>query len=70
MTADRALAHNVRTAFVLQFAGFAASYALNVLLAQALGSQNFGEFSFVRNWIILIGTLGTLGTFGGALRFI
>jgi|GEM_PF-4971504 len=64
------VAKNIGTAFAVQIVGYAVNFALNLLLARWLGAQQFGEFIFIKNWITILGIVGTLGLFGAATKFV
>lgn len=66
----RSLSFNISLVFVIQLIGYPITYLLNILLARWLGPHGFGEYIFIKNWVILLGTLGTVGIFGSALKFV
>ena len=64
------LAQSVGIAFAIQVVGYSVNFVLNVLLARWLGAQQYGEFIFIKNWVTILGIIGTLGFFGAAMKYI
>ena len=46
------------------------AFALNILLARLLGSQNYGDYVLALSWVSIMVIVGALGMEGTALRFV
>lgn len=65
-----AFARGVSLTFVIQIAGVFLAYSLNVLLARWMGAAEYGIFTYVFSWAMLLSTPAGLGLSTAVLRFI
>jgi O-antigen/teichoic acid export membrane protein len=58
------------TAFFIGVAGRFVSFPITISLARILGTENFGRYIYVTNWLGILLVLGTLGFNTSLLRFV
>ncbi len=66
----RAVAWGAAAAFALHFGGAALKYVIHVLLAQWMGTEDFGRYAYSMAWINVLAVCGGLGLSMGVLRFL
>ena len=65
-----AFARGVSLTFLIQIAGVVLAYSLNVLLARWMGASEYGVYTYVFSWAMLLSTPAGLGLNTAVLRFI
>lgn len=64
------LARGASGFFVVQLLGMAVAFATQVALARAMGTEPYGVYVYVFNWLILLLLFGRLGLGTASLRFV
>jgi len=56
--------------FAIQLCGVVAIFCLNLLLVRLLGIEEFGIYTYIQVWLVLLATLASLGFSTALLRFV
>jgi O-antigen/teichoic acid export membrane protein len=64
------LARGASSFFLVQLLGMAVAFATQVALARAMGTEPYGAYVYVFNWLILLLLFGRLGLGTASLRFV